>query len=138
MGCKLMIAAGGVAGGAGALPSGVRALIDTADEILIVTPTLPGRLDWIASATDNAREKADARLSAVLGELEEFDAKTQGVVGSDDPLDAIADDVREFEPDHLLIALRAGERSGWQERGLLDGIQERTGVPMTVFSLPEH
>jgi len=45
-----------------------------------------------------------------------------------------AADVREFKPDHLLIAVRSGERSDWQERGLLDAIQGRFGLPMTVFS----
>jgi hypothetical protein len=135
VGSKLMIAAGAAAGDAEELPSGVRTLIDEADEILVVTPTLPGRLEWLASATDKAREQADARLQAVLGELDEADAETQGVVGSDDPLDAIADGVREFGPDHLLIALRGGEQAGWQEGGLLDAIQERTDVPVTVFTL---
>jgi hypothetical protein len=136
MGSKLMIVAGAAAGGTEELPFGIRTLIDTADEILVVTPTLPGRLDWIASATDKAREQADDRLQAVLGELDEVDAKAEGVVGSDDPADAIGDGVREFGPDHLLIALRSGDRAGWQERGLLDAIQERTDMPLTVFSLP--
>ena len=43
--------------------------------------------------------------------------------------------VRAFNPDHLLIALRAGENAGWQEKALLDRIQERFALPMTVFSV---
>jgi hypothetical protein len=46
-----------------------------------------------------------------------------------------ADGVRAFDPDHLLIALRPGEKAGWQEKGLLDRIQERFPLPMTVFSV---
>ena len=42
--------------------------------------------------------------------------------------------IRGFAPDHLLIALRAG----WQERGLLDALQERFGLPMTVFAVPDE
>jgi hypothetical protein len=34
-----------------------------------------------------------------------------------------------------LIALRAGENAGWQERGLLEQVQERFGLPITAFSL---
>ena len=49
--------------------------------------------------------------------------------------EAIADAVRAFDPDHLLIALRAGESAGWQEKGLLDRVQERFALPMTVFSV---
>ena len=60
----------------------------------------------------------------------------RGAVGSDDPLDALADFIREFGPDHVLIALRGGKGARWQEQGLLDQIQKRFGLPMTVFSLP--
>ena len=60
-----------------------------------------------------------------------------GTVGADDPLLAFEDAVREFEPDHILIGLRAAERSGWQERGLLDQVIARFGVPVTVFQLGE-
>jgi hypothetical protein len=35
-----------------------------------------------------------------------------------------------------LIGLRREDRSGWQERGLLDRILERFELPMTVFQLP--
>ena len=69
----------------------------------------------------------------MLGQLEEVEADTSGDVGSDDPLEAIADAVAQFSPHHLLIALRAGKKSGWQERGLLDKVEDRFGLPMTVF-----
>ena len=48
---------------------------------------------------------------------------------------AFEDAIMEFEPDHLIIALRSGEDSEWQERGLLDQLQERFGLPMMVFSV---
>jgi hypothetical protein len=70
----------------------------------------------------------------VLGQLEEMGSEAAGAVGADDPLLAFEDAIAQFGPDHLLIALRAGDRAGWQERGLLDEILERLGVPMTVFS----
>jgi hypothetical protein len=135
MALKLLIAAGELASGPDELPSGVRGLIDAADEILVVTPTLPGRFEWLASATDRAREQADERLQGVLGQLAEMDSEARGAVGSDDPLEALADYVRQFAPDHLLVALRGGEGTGWQEQGLLDQIHERFGLPMTVFSV---
>jgi hypothetical protein len=133
MGSKLLIAAGEPAATAEDLPFGVRALIDGAEEILVVAPTLPQRFEWLASATDRAREQADERLRVVLGQLDAIGTEASGAVGSDDPIEALADAIREFAPDHLLIALRAGEGVGWQERGLLDRIQERFSIPMTVF-----
>jgi hypothetical protein len=133
---RLLIAAGEAASDPGQLPFGVRELIDAAEEILVVTPTLPSRFDWLSSATDPAREQADERLRAVLGQLAELGSEAAGEVGADDPLLAFEDAIREFAPDHLLIALRGGDDAGWQERGLLDQLERRFGLPMTVFSLP--
>jgi hypothetical protein len=133
---KLLIAAGEAATSPEALPFGVRELIDAAEEILVLTPSLPTRFEWLASATDKAREQADERLQAVLGQLDTIGTEATGVIGSDDPIEALADAIRSFDPDHLLIAIRSGGTAGWQERGLLDRIQERFAVPMTVFSVP--
>ena len=135
MSSRLLIAAGGTASDPGSLPFGVRALVDAADEILVIAPSLPARLDWITSATDKAREQADERLHTVLGHLEEIGSEARGAVGRDDPIEAFGDAIRDFAPDHLLVALRAGDRAGWQERGLLDGLQEKFGLPMTVFQV---
>ncbi len=132
---RLLIVAGKSAPGAGALPPGVRELIDGADEILVVTPALPNRLDWLASATDKAREQADERLSSVLDQLAETDANVSGEVGADDPLLAFEDALRDFEADHILVALRPDEEAGWQERGLLEQVRERSGLPTTVFEV---
>jgi hypothetical protein len=137
MSAKLLVVAGEAAADVKDLPFGVRELVDASEEILVITPTLPGRFEWLASATDRAREQADERLRTVLGHLEEVGTGAEGEVGSDDPLEAIADGVREFAPDHLLIALRAGENAGWQERGLLDGIEKRFALPLTVFTVHE-
>jgi hypothetical protein len=136
MAAKLLIAAGEAASDPARLPFGVRLLIDSAEEILVVAPRLPGRLDWLSSATDIATERADQRLQEVLGHLDELGAEASGRVGADDPLLAFEDAIREFSPDHLLIALRGRDRAGWQERGLLDSILERFDLPMTVFELP--
>jgi hypothetical protein len=135
MSAKLLVVAGEAAANVKELPFGVRELIDASEEILVITPTLPGRFEWLASATDRAREQADERLQAVLGQLEEVGTGAEGAVGSDDPLEAIADGVRAFGPDHPLIALRPGEKAGWQEKGLLDGIEERFALPLTVFTV---
>jgi len=135
MGVRLLIAAGGAASSSDTIPVGVRMLIDAADEIMVVAPRLPGRLDWLSSATDAATERADERLQAVLGHLDELGADASGRVGADDPLLAFDDAIREFSPDHLLVALRGRDRAGWQERGLLDAIVERFDIPVTVFEL---
>jgi hypothetical protein len=133
---RLLIAAGDVASDPDELPFGVRELIDAAEEILVVTPTLPSRFEWLSSATDRAREQADERLRTILGQLGELGSEAAGTVGADDPLLAFEDAIRDFAPDHLLIALRAADGAGWQERGLLDRLEKRFCLPITAFSLP--
>jgi hypothetical protein len=133
MGLRLLIAAGEAASGPEELPPSVRSLIEAADDILAVAPTLPSRWEWLSSATDKRKEQADERLRAVLGHLEEMGVDATGAVGADDPLLAFEDAIRQFSPDHILIALRPEQRAGWQERGLLDQVLERFGLPMTVF-----
>ena len=56
-------------------------------------------------------------------------------VGADDPLLAFEDALRDFEADHILVALRPDEEAGWQERGLLDQVRERFSLPTTVFEV---
>ena len=135
-GTRLLIATGDVAADIDELPPLVLALIEAASEIVVMTPVLVTRLAWLASDTDRARFEADERLAAVLGHLETLvrDAAVHGRVGDDTPFTAFADAIRDSPPDHILIALRSSDHSGWQERGLLDQIRE-FGIPITVFEL---
>ena len=134
---RLLIAAGAAADTADALPFGVRELLDAADQVLVVTPALPTRFEWLASATDKAREQADDRLEVILGQIEELGTQARGTVGADDPLIAFEDALAAFNADHILVGLRAPHRADWQERGLLDELVRRFGIPVTVFSLRE-
>jgi hypothetical protein len=135
MGPRLLVVAGEAAASADELPFGIRALIDGAGEIMVIAPSLPGRLEWLASDTDRATAQADERLRTVLEQLDEVGSPGRGRVGADEPLLAFEDAIREFAPDHLLIGLRREDRAGWQERGLLDEISARFPIPMTVFQL---
>jgi hypothetical protein len=134
---RLLVVAGKAAESPEDLPFGVRELVDAAEEILVVTPALATRFEWLASATDKAREQADERLQEVLGHLDELESPASGMVGADDPLLAFEDALATFPADHILVALRAPERTGWQERGLLDEVIQRFGLPVTVFALSE-
>jgi hypothetical protein len=133
MSTRLLIAAGESVSDSTELPFGIRALLEAAEEILVITPTLPTRTEWLASATDRAQQQADERLQTVLGQLSDLGTDAEGQVAADDPLLAFEDAIREFAPNHLLIALRAGEAAGWQERQLLEQVQRRFGLPLTAF-----
>lgn len=135
-GTRLLIATGGAAASEDVLPPLVRSLIASAAEIVVMTPALTSRLEWLASDTNRASFEADERLASVLGHVEALapDAEVHARLGDDTPVTAFSDAIREFAPDHILIALRGRDHSGWQERGLIDRIRT-FGVPITVFEL---
>jgi hypothetical protein len=130
---KLLIATAEAASNPSELPPGVGALIDAAQEILVMVPTLPSRIDWLASVRNEPRQIADQRLQIVLGQITESGKPSEGVVGSDDPLVAFDDAVADFHPDHILIGLRGPDQAGWQERGLAEQVIDRFRLPVTVF-----
>ena len=134
---RLLIAAGGVAHDADEVPPFVRELIVTASEILVVTPILTTRLQWLATDTDRARFEADERLGTVLSQGEAIAPETtvEGRIADEQPLSAFDDAIRLFRPEHILIALRSSDRAGWQEHHLVERILERHHIPITVFEL---
>lgn len=136
-GTRLLIVTGAAVADAEELPPLVRALIESASEILVVTPALPGRLQWLVSDTDQVRYEADERLRTVMGHVETLAPETTaiGAVGDETPLSAFADAVRRFRPDHILLALRASDHSAWQERGLTDRVREAFHLPLTLFEI---
>lgn len=132
---KLLIGAGAAVDDVGELPGEARGLIDEAEEILVMAPELPSRLQWLASDTDKTREKADERMHEVVRELDEPDTHVKGTVGADDPMLAFEEAVAEFGPDHILVVLRPEGRSGWQEDGLIEQLRQRFDLPVTSFRL---
>jgi hypothetical protein len=134
---RLLIATGEAAASLEELPPLIRALIQSASEIVVVTPMLVSGLQWLASDSDRARYEADERLAAVLGHVEALqpDASVRGEVGDDTPMTALDDVMRQFRPDHILIALRSSDHDAWQEQGLLDDIRRAYHLPMTVLEI---
>ena len=137
-GPRLLVVADAAIADVDELPPLVRSVIDGAGELYVVTPTLPGRLDWLASQTNPARHAADERLDRVLGQLRAIGAHADGRTGDEDILTAFSDAVAEFRPDHILIALRSSAHANWQERGLIAHVRERFDRPLTTFSLDEQ
>jgi hypothetical protein len=134
---RLLIVTGAAVADTTELPPLVRSLIESASEILVVTPVLPTRLQWLVSDTDRVRQEADERLRVVIGDVEQIapEAETTGAIGDETPLTAFDDAVRNFRPDHILLALRASDHAAWQERGLTDEVRERFQIPVTIFEI---
>jgi nucleotide-binding universal stress UspA family protein len=119
----------------GQLPPPVRAVIDAAAAVYVLTPTLPGRLAWLAHDVDRVRHVADERLDTVLGHMQSIGAHASGVAAHGSVMTVIADAVAESKPDHILLALRSSEHANWQERGLVEHIEQRFGLPLTTFAV---
>ena len=134
-GRRLLVATGAAVADVDELPPLVRELLDAASDVLVITPMLPSKLQWLVSDTDRARHAADERLNAVLGHMKAIGKPAEGRVGDDTPLTAFDDAVADFNPDHILIALRGSEHAGWQERGLAEQVRQRFRLPITVFEI---
>jgi nucleotide-binding universal stress UspA family protein len=117
------------------LPPVVRAIIDAATEVYVLTPTLPGRLAWLADDIDRCRHYADERLDVVLSHMHAIGADADGVAPTGSVMTVIADAVATFEPDHILIALHASEHADWQERRLIEHVENRFRLPVTTFAV---
>lgn len=117
------------------LPPLVRVVLDSAAEVYVLTPTLPGRLDWLADDVDRCRHVADQRLDTVLGHMHSIGADVSGAARRGSVLTVIADAIATFQPDHVLVALRDPEHANWQERGLIDRIEGRFGLPLTTYAV---
>jgi nucleotide-binding universal stress UspA family protein len=113
-------------------------MIDSATEVYVVTPTLPGRLAWLADDVDRFRHVADERLDTVLGHMHSIGADAHGLAGRGSVLTVIADAVADFAPDHILLALLSSEHANWQERHLIEHIEDRFGLPVTTYAVDVH
>jgi nucleotide-binding universal stress UspA family protein len=134
---RLLFVADAAVADVGELPPAVHTVIDAAADVYVITPTLPGRLAWLADEVDRFRHLADERLDTVLGHMHSIDAHVSGIAIRGSVLTVIADAVAEFKPDHMLIALRSSEHANWQERKLIAHIEERFGLPLTTYAVVE-
>ena len=132
---RLLVVADAAVAEVDELPPRVRAVLDAAAEVYVVTPSLPGRLAWLATQLNESRHVADERLDTVLGQMRSIGARASGMTGDDTLLTAFADAVAKFQPDHIVIALRSSDHAYWQEHGLIEHVKERFGLPLTTFAL---
>jgi hypothetical protein len=108
----------------------IRVRAGDASDVLVVAPALNSRLRHWASDGDHARGEAEARLRRCLAGLGRSGIAAEGVVGDEDPLQAIADVLCGFDADELVIATRPEERSHWLARRVVERARKRFGLPV--------
>jgi GABA permease len=99
--------------------------------VLVVCPALNSPLRHWVSDEDDARAAAQARLDASLASMRAAGIDAVGEIGDGDPIQAIEDAVRTFQPDELVISTHPAGRSHWLERGVVEKARERFDVPLT-------
>ena len=73
---------------------------------------------------------AQERLDQTLEELRSRGLTVEGELGDYRPLVALDKAMREFGPDHVVIATQPEERSTWLRHGVVADARERYDVPV--------
>jgi GABA permease len=98
--------------------------------VLVVCPALNSPLRHWVSDEDEARAAAQARLDESLTSMRAAGLDATGEIGDGDPIQAIEDAVRTFQPDELIISTHPAGRSHWLERGVVEKARERFALPV--------
>lgn len=103
-------------------------------EVLVVVPALGGRLaHW--TGDDAARHDAEASLERTVAALGAAGLGARGEVGSDDPVQAADDALREFPADEIVFATHPEDRANWKERGVVEIARDRYGLPVAQVAV---
>lgn len=104
---------------------------DRTTRVLVVSPALNSALKTWTSDEDGARQAAQQRLDTSVQSLRAVGLDAEGEVGDADPVQAIEDALRTFQPDELIISTHPPGRSQWLERGVVERARERFEIPLT-------
>jgi hypothetical protein len=102
-------------------------------EVMIVAPALArSRLEhWLTSDLERRRADALGRLDASVSAFTAAGIPAQGALGDADPLQALDDAIRTFEPDEVVISTHPPQRSNWLERQVVTKARGRYDLPIT-------
>jgi GABA permease len=97
----------------------------------VVAPALAldhGMGTW---SQQGAIEAANERLDRTVAILRGEGYDVSGRVGDMHPIPAIADALREFPADCMVISTHPKERSGWLRRDVVEQARKKFGLPVT-------
>lgn len=105
-----------------------RAAAGDAQFVVIAPQNKPqsGLVIYDEAVRDAARHRVEATLSA----LRDLGIEARGDVMDPDPYNATLDAVREYGIDEIILSTHPETRSGWMRRGLVERVQEGTGLPL--------
>ena len=104
-------------------------------EILVVAPVLASLLHSLTDAEQDEREDAQRRLAETVTGLRTLGFSVRGMLGADDPLQAIGDALAGFPAERILLAASPPGQRSWLERGLERASRDAFGVPVSTVTI---
>lgn len=107
-------------------------------DVLVVAPVLASPLHFLTNAESGERTDADLRLSEAVEGLSGLGITARGMLGSDDPLQAIGDALAGFPADEILLAAAASTSRNWLEFGLERRARDAFGVHVSSVTVADE
>jgi hypothetical protein len=102
----------------------------------LVVPVRVSHLHFMADDESTEHQEAEQSMRITVDRLQQRGIATTGSVGSDKPLESMADALASFAATQVLLVTPPEEDSYWLERGLLEKARQLTVVPTTHVVVP--
>lgn len=100
-------------------------------EVILIAPALTSRLRYWLSDEDGGIAEAEARAAESAERCGAAGIPVRAYVGDPDPLQALDDAVRLYQPDEVLVATHPPDRANWLEEGFASQARARFALPIT-------
>ena len=116
------------------VPESIRPIVDQADEVYVVAPTLTSWMGWLTDDRDGALVAADERLRKVFAHMTAGGLKPHGEVGAENQVIAIADALARFDADLMVLRLHDpdSQHENWREHGIAEKVRSHFDLPIVV------
>ncbi len=117
------------------VPESIRPLLDAAEEVYVVAPTLTTWMQWLADDRDSALVAADERLRTVFDHMRAGGLEPHGEIGAENQVTAITDALARFDADLIVLRLHApgSEHENWREHRIAEKVRSHFDVATVVF-----
>lgn len=106
--------------------------------VRIVAPASDlSRLDWLASAEDDARAQAEERARRLAEAVAPVAETAEAEVGDTDPVQAIEDALRTFPADEIVLVTHPKDKETWLEQGSVEEAFAVFDLPLRHFVVDE-
>ncbi len=115
----------------------LRAAVGDAVEVRVVAPAAKiSRLDWLTNAEDDARDEAERAAETAAAAVGNGAPVAVNRTSKDtEPAASIADALRNFEADEIVVVTRPGDRTAWLEEETVRAALEDSHLPVRRIEL---